>query len=43
VVCNYQVRGVLKDVSLRWSLTGNFGPVDQSVAVGRLSDCVIPQ
>ena len=43
VVCNYQVLGVLKDVSLRWSLTGNFGPVDQSVAVGRLSDCVIPQ
>jgi hypothetical protein len=43
VVCNYHVLGVLRAVSLRWSLTGNFGPVDQSVAVGTLSDCTIPQ
>ncbi len=43
VVCNYHVVGVLKAVSLRWSATGNFGPVDQSVAVGNLTDCVIPQ
>jgi hypothetical protein len=43
VVCNYKVTGVLKAVSLRWSPTGNFNPVDQSVAVGSLSDCVIPQ
>ena len=34
VVCNYHVIGVLKAVALRWSPTGNFGPVDQSVAVG---------
>jgi hypothetical protein len=43
VVCNYHVVGVLKAVSLRWSPTGNFNPVDQSVAVGTLSDCVVPQ
>ena len=43
VVCNYQVIGVLKSVSWRWSPTGNFSPVDQSVAVGTLTDCVIPQ
>jgi hypothetical protein len=43
VVCNYHVAGVLKAVSLRWSPTGNFGPVDQSVAVGTLTDCVFPQ
>lgn len=43
VVCNYHVVGVLKAVALRWSPTGTFGPVDQSVAAGRLSDCVIPQ
>lgn len=43
VVCNYHVLGVLRAVSLRWSLTGSFGPVDQSVAVGSLSDCTIPQ
>ena len=43
VVCNYHVKGVLKNVSLRWSPTGTFGPVDQSVVVGPLTDCVIPQ
>lgn len=43
VVCNYHVVGVLKAVSLRWSPTGSFTPVDQSVAVGNLTDCVIPQ
>jgi hypothetical protein len=43
VVCNYHVKGVLKSVSLRWSPTGSFGPVDQSVTVGTLTDCVIPQ
>lgn len=43
VVCNYHVLGVLKAVSLRWSATGNFSPVDQSVAAGNLTDCAIPQ
>jgi hypothetical protein len=43
VVCNYHVVGVVKAVSLRWSATGSFNPVDQSVAVGKLTDCVIPQ
>jgi len=43
VVCNYHVKGVLRSVSLRWSPTGTFSPVDQSVAVGTLTDCVIPQ
>jgi hypothetical protein len=43
VVCNYHITGVLKAVSLRWSPTANFNPVDQSVTVGKLTDCVIPQ
>jgi hypothetical protein len=43
VVCNYHILGVLKAVALRWSPTGSFNPVDQSVAVGTLSDCTIPQ
>jgi hypothetical protein len=37
------VVGVLKAVALRWSPTGSFNAVDQSVAVGTVSDCVIPQ
>lgn len=43
MVCNYHVKGVLKNVSLRWSATASFSPVDQSVTVGDLTDCVIPQ
>ena len=43
VVCNYHVKGVLKNVSLRWSANASFSPVDQSVAIGDLTDCVIPQ
>lgn len=42
-VCNYRVVAVAKSLALRWSPTGSFNPVDQSVAVGTLSDCVIPQ
>jgi hypothetical protein len=43
VVCNYRVVGVAKSVALRWSPTGTFSPVDQSAAIGTLTDCVIPQ
>jgi hypothetical protein len=43
VVCNYHVVGVIKSVSLRWSPTGAFGPVGQSVTLGTLTECVIPQ
>jgi hypothetical protein len=43
VVCNYHILGVLKAVSLRWSPTASFNPADQSVTVGTVSDCVIPQ
>jgi hypothetical protein len=43
VTCNYQVVGVAKTASLRWSPTGKFEPLKHSVPVGRLTDCVIPQ
>jgi hypothetical protein len=43
VACNYHILGVVKAVSLRWSPTASFNPVDQSVTVGKLTDCVIPQ
>jgi len=43
VACNYHVTSVLKSVSLRWAPNAAFAPVDRSVTVGRLTDCVIPQ
>jgi len=43
VMCNYKVMGAAKNVSLRWAAKGGFDPVKTSVAVGALTDCVIPQ
>jgi hypothetical protein len=41
--CNFKVLGVVKSVGLRWALNASFDPVKQSVAVGSLTDCVIPK
>jgi hypothetical protein len=43
VVCNYQVRGVMRSGALRWTPTGRFDPLKQGVAVGALTDCAIPE
>jgi hypothetical protein len=43
VVCNYDVVGVIKSVALRFSPTDKFDPAKQSLPVGILTDCVIPQ
>jgi hypothetical protein len=43
VVCNYDVVGVVKAVSLRWNPTDKFDPAKQSLPVGILTECVIPQ
>ena len=43
VMCNYDIVGVLKSVSLRWSPNDKFEPAKQGLPVGILKDCVIPQ
>ena len=43
VMCNYDIVGVIKSVSLRFSPTDKFDPAKQSLPVGILTDCVIPQ
>lgn len=43
VMCNYKVMGAAKNVSLRWAPKAGFDPLKTSVAVGTLTDCVIPQ
>jgi hypothetical protein len=43
VVCNFNVRGVVKSAALRFAPTGSFAPLKRSVAVGTLTECVIPQ
>jgi len=41
VMCNYDIVGVLKSVSLRWSPNDKFEPAKQGLPVGILKDCVI--
>jgi hypothetical protein len=43
VTCDYEIVGALRSVTLRWSPSGDFGPVERSVPVGSLRDCSIPQ
>ena len=43
VVCSFNLRGVVKSASLRFAPTGSFAPLKRSVAVGTLTECVIPQ
>jgi hypothetical protein len=43
VACNFHITGIMKSVSLRWSPTGSFDPVKQSVPAGTLSDCAFPR
>jgi hypothetical protein len=43
VTCNYRVTGVLKAASLRWSTTGKFEPLKQSLVAGVLEGCAIPR
>lgn len=42
VVCNFHVTSVLKSASLRWAPDGKFEPLERSVPVGFVSDCVVP-
>lgn len=42
VVCNFRVTSVLKSAQVRWSETGKFEGLKQSVPMGILSDCSIP-
>lgn len=43
VVCNYHVLGIVRSAALRWTPKGRFDPVKQSLAVGSLTDCAIPE
>jgi len=41
VTCNYNIRGLAKTASIRFSSTAAFSPLQQAVTVGTLTDCVI--
>lgn len=43
VVCNFEVKGVVKSVSLRFARTVSFDPVGRTIAVGTLRDCMLPR
>ncbi|MGC4094314.1 MAG: hypothetical protein QM756_41675 [Polyangiaceae bacterium] len=41
-VCDFHVTSMLRSALLRWAPNGSFDPLDRTVAVGALSNCVIP-
>lgn len=42
VVCNFHVEGVMGSAAVRWGPAGAFDPLPEAIAVGRLTECVIP-
>jgi hypothetical protein len=43
VFCNYKIVGAVKSASIRFGATAAFGPLKESVLVGSLSECVVPE
>jgi hypothetical protein len=43
VVCNYNIKGVMKSVAIRFDPAAAFSPVGRTVTLGTLTDCVIPR
>jgi hypothetical protein len=42
VMCDLDIVGGLRTVALRWTTTATFEPIDRSLAVGTLRDCILP-
>ena len=43
VVCNYNIKGVMKSAAIRFDPAAAFSPVGRTVTLGTLTDCVIPR
>lgn len=43
VVCNYNIKGVIKSAAVRFGRTGSFGPLGRTTTVGTLTECMIPR
>lgn len=43
VVCNYNIKGVMKSAAIRFEPAAAFSPVGRTVTLGTLTDCVIPR
>lgn len=43
VVCNYNMKGIMKSGSIRFVGSAPFNPLQKTVMVGTLTDCVIPR
>ncbi len=43
VVCNYNMKGVMNSGSIRFADSAPFSPLQKTVMVGTLTDCVIPR
>jgi hypothetical protein len=43
VICNYNIKGVVKSVSIRFNPSASFAGVGKSVTAGTLTECVLPR
>jgi hypothetical protein len=43
VVCNYNVKGLLRSARIRFDPTSPFNPLGKTVTVGTLTDCQLPR
>ena len=43
VVCNYNIKGVLKSARIRFGPNASFHPMGRTVTVGTLTDCLLPR
>ena len=43
VVCNYHIKGIVKSARVRFSPTTPFAPLERTVTVGTLTDCLVPR
>jgi hypothetical protein len=43
VICNYNIKGVLKSAAIRFDPTASFSALGKTVTLGTLSDCMAPR
>jgi hypothetical protein len=43
VICNYNIKGVVKSVAIRFNPSASFAPVGKTVTAGTLTECMLPR
>jgi hypothetical protein len=43
VVCNYNIKGVVRSARIRFDPTGRFEPLSRTITAGTLTECMVPR